>query len=140
MIRISHRGNLQKAQSERENTVAYIQEALNKDYHVEIDVFFMDNKWFLGHDGPETEVEFEFLDNPRFFLHCKNLAALNELTHEGVEADFFAHDNDKWVLTRNGFIWTFPRQETCYNSIIVDLENSGNYGDITGVCSDIWEK
>lgn len=140
MIKIAHRGLISGADQSKENTIPQIELALNKGFHVEIDIFFIDNRWFLGHDNPETEVKFEFLDNRNFFLHCKNLAALNELTHEGIDADFFAHNHDPWVLTRNGFIWTFPNEETCYNSIIVDLENKGNYGDIAGVCSDIWLK
>ena len=52
MILISHRGNLHGKQPERENTVQYINEALDKGFDVEIDLWGKDNFLYLGHDGP----------------------------------------------------------------------------------------
>ena len=44
MILISHRGNIDGKNPEKENTVAYITEALDKGYHCEIDVCKFDGK------------------------------------------------------------------------------------------------
>lgn len=138
MIKIAHRALLKGEDKVKENTITQIELALKEGFYCELDVWFLDNKWFLGHDSPQTEVNFGFLDNRKFFLHCKNLFALSELTHNGIDADFFAHENDDWVLTREGYIWTFPEKKTCESSIIVDLKNEGKYGDIAGICSDLW--
>jgi hypothetical protein len=47
MILIAHRGNISGPNSDFENSIPYIQEALNQDYNVEVDVWFDDNKgWF----------------------------------------------------------------------------------------------
>ncbi len=60
MILISHRGNITGANPSRENSPDYIQEALEADYNVEIDVWYKDKKWNLGHDEPQYEVESNF--------------------------------------------------------------------------------
>ena len=44
---ISHRGNLTGRDPFRENTVEYIQEALDKGFDVEIDVRCVDGKLYL---------------------------------------------------------------------------------------------
>ena len=63
MILISHRGNIDGKNSEKENTVAYITEALDKGYHCEIDVCKFDGKQFyLGHDEPQESVSMSWLD------------------------------------------------------------------------------
>ena len=44
MILISHRGNLDSIQPDKENTKAYIDNAISEDYHVEIDLRMKDKK------------------------------------------------------------------------------------------------
>ena len=61
MILISHRGNINTVNLERENTKSYIQEAIDLGYDVEIDVRYADDKFWLGHDEPDYEVELEWL-------------------------------------------------------------------------------
>ena len=53
MIFISHRGNLTGKNPEKENKPSYISEALNQGYNCEVDVWFVDNKFMLGHDEPK---------------------------------------------------------------------------------------
>ena len=38
MILIAHRGNVNGKNPERENTIEYIEEAIKKGYHCEIDI------------------------------------------------------------------------------------------------------
>ena len=61
MILISHRGNRNGKNVDRENSPDYIQEALDEGYDVEIDVWVKDDKFFLGHDEPEYTTDKEFL-------------------------------------------------------------------------------
>ena len=74
MILISHRGNISGPNLERENHPEYIFEALQAGYDVEIDVWFVDGKFMLGHDEPQYEFPFPLLDNnySKIWLHCKN--------------------------------------------------------------------
>ena len=58
---ISHRGNISGPNPERENHPEYIFEVLQAGYDVEIDVWFVDNKFMLGHDEPQYEFPFELL-------------------------------------------------------------------------------
>jgi hypothetical protein len=52
MILISHRGNLNGPNPERENHPDYIWEALRAGFEVEIDVWWVEGKFKLGHDEP----------------------------------------------------------------------------------------
>ena len=52
MIYIAHRGLFNGPDKEKENSPAQINQALFKGYDVEVDVWFKDGKWFLGHDEP----------------------------------------------------------------------------------------
>ena len=65
MILISHRGNLNGKIPEYENNPLYIDRALGKGYDVEIDVWFRDDMFFLGHDFPTYRVEIDYLRNKK---------------------------------------------------------------------------
>jgi len=49
---ISHRGNIDGRIPNSENSPEYISLALSKGYEVEIDVWFVDGSFYLGHDEP----------------------------------------------------------------------------------------
>lgn len=139
---ISHRGNISGPNPERENHPEYIFEALQAGYDVEIDVWFVDNKFMLGHDEPQYEFPFELLNNnySRLWLHCKNLDALSkliELDPTGQKVSYFWHENDKVTLTSKNVIWSHPNNAPIKNSIAVMPEvNSYDVSGCSGVCSD----
>lgn len=60
MIFISHRGNLNGPNKIEENKIEYIEEALNKKFDVEIDLWFVNKNFFLGHDKPQYKVDKKF--------------------------------------------------------------------------------
>ena len=68
MILISHRGNISGPNLDKENRPEYIQQALNEGYNVEVDVWYQDQGWFLGHDKPQHLINIEYLKNLNF-LH-----------------------------------------------------------------------
>jgi len=50
MILISHRGNVSGPNPKMENSPLFIQSALEQGFNVEIDVWYKDKKFYLGHD------------------------------------------------------------------------------------------
>lgn len=64
MIIISHRGNLYgpDKENENENKPEQIQKVLDLGYYVEIDVWLIDEKLYLGHDFPQYETNLTFLE------------------------------------------------------------------------------
>lgn len=138
MILISHRGNINGKNLELENSASYIKEALNQNYNVEIDVWKIRKELLLGHDSPMHYSNLAFLDNPKFWLHAKNIEALEFLLKNIKYANVFWHQEDDFTLTNRGFIWTFPNKNLTTNSICVlpELGFSGNIQTCKGICSD----
>jgi hypothetical protein len=141
---ISHRGNISGPNPERENQPEYIFEALQAGYDVEVDVWFENGKFMLGHDEPQYEFPFELLDKnyPKLWIHCKNMEALstlNMLDQNGDKINYFMHENDLGVLTSKGYIWS---TEIFERGILVMPEIfSKEPTELTlGVCSDYIEK
>ena len=52
MIFIAHRGNTRGPNPIKENRADYLFEALNQGYEIEIDIWYEDEQWWLGHDEP----------------------------------------------------------------------------------------
>ena len=137
---ISHRGNLSGPNPEQENQPEYIVEALKQGYDVEIDVWFKDDKFMLGHDEPQYEFPFELIDQhyPKLWIHCKNIDALsklNELDPNGSKVNYFWHENDLGVLTSKSYIWS---TNLINNGILVmpELFDKQPIETTMGICSD----
>ncbi len=140
MILISHRGNTEGINPDLENSPPYIESALNSGFNVEIDVWKVEGKIFLGHDKPQHEIEVSFLKNRKLWCHAKNLEALEFMLSEGKIRCFW-HQEDNVTLTNDNYIWTYPGIELKKNSICVKPEAHGiRLEDIpshcSGICSD----
>ena len=141
MIYISHRGNIEGKSEKNENNPEYIMKAVDKGFDVEIDVWLLEKKYYLGHDNPQYKIERSFLANEKLWCHAKNLEAL-----EGMMASkdirFFWHQEDDVTLTSDNFIWTFPGKKLMKNSICVMPEVSRikpsdqTLKNCVGICSD----
>ena len=136
MILISHRGNLNGRVIENENNPLYIDRALGKGYDVEIDVWYEDSKWYLGHDNPQYEIELDYLKNQSLWCHAKNIEALYEMTsHSDIHS--FWHQEDDVTLTSRNFIWTYPGKKLTEASICVLPEKNNEISKkVLGICSD----
>ena len=143
MILIAHRGNVNGSQPENENNLEYIKQAMEAGYSVEIDVWKINGKFFLGHDTPDHEVSLQFLTNhsnqvmvnvgePELFCQLEAMLAC------GIHC--FWHEEDDFTLTSNNKIWTYPNKDATKKSIVVcnTLEECIKYIDqgVYGVCSD----
>tara|TARA_A100001515_G_scaffold143525_1_gene144875 strand:+ start:6622 stop:7053 length:432 start_codon:yes stop_codon:yes gene_type:complete len=137
MILISHRGNT-TGKTLEENNPSLLNKLIEKEYNVEIDVWYDGEQLFLGHDKPEFKVETEYLKNDLFWCHAKNLLALEFMLENNIHC--FWHQNDDYTLTSKGIIWTYPNRLVSKKSVIVckTLQETEYYKDldIFGICSD----
>lgn len=137
MIFIAHRGNLY-GKNKLENNPSFIDKALKLGYNVEIDVWKIGDKIFLGHDSPEYEVENSYLLNDNFWCHAKNLESLEWMLENNIRC--FWHQEDDFTLTSDKIIWTYPGKNVTSRSVIVcqTLEDFVKYSEMNvyGICSD----
>jgi len=136
---IAHRGNLNGPQPDKENSPDYISKAIESGYNVEIDIWFINNKWYLGHDNPTYEIKYHFLFDSRFWLHAKNGEAFDKLLKDkNYNFNVFWHTTEDWVLTSKKYIWTYPNKILYLNSICVlpELGYNGDLNKCDGICTD----
>ncbi len=135
---IAHRGNINGRDEEQENNPIYISKALESGYDAEIDVWYINKEWYLGHDKPQYKIEdYSFFSKKGLWLHAKNGDAFFELLKD-TELNIFWHTNEDWILTSKGYIWTYPNKTLYPNSICVlpELGFNGNIKECHGICSD----
>ena len=137
MILISHRGNLNGVNVEKENSVDYIKAALSQGFDVEIDVWDIFGSYFLGHDEPQYLVKKDFLKNEHLWCHAKNIRGLYSMLEDSIHC--FWHQEDDVSLTSDGYLWTYPGKELTKNSIAVLPEEKPDV-EIAGICSDFVER
>lgn len=141
MILISHRGNINGPTPDQENSVEYIQEAIAAGYNVEIDLWYKEGAYFLGHDAPQYQVDFKFLHQPKLWIHCKDYITLQHLVSLGSFTNFFYHTDEDYVLTSHHYIWAYPGQPGGSWTIAVMPEwHNESVEKFAGVCSDYVEK
>ena len=119
---IAHRGNINEKKPEKENHPDYILEAMQLGYDVEVDVWYENDKFVLGHNNPEYEIDYNFLLNQSLWCHAKNIEALYAM--RALKAHCFWHQEDDVSLTSNGFLWTYPGKPLYGLSICVKPELS----------------
>lgn len=140
MLKISHRGNVNGPDLEKENSIEQIFIAIGKGFDVEVDVWVVDGLIFFGHDYPKYLIDdfiIKKIKNSAWF-HCKNLEALLFFANNPVPYVFFWHQKDDFTLTSNGYIWTYPNKDITSRSIIVDLDLNYKYNNIIpyAICTD----
>jgi hypothetical protein len=137
---IAHRGLTNGPNANLENQPDQIMFALNQGYDCEIDLWILDNQYYLGHDAPTYKIDCDFLEKQGLWIHAKNIEALYVL---GVnnKLNFFWHQEDNFTLTSHGYIWTYPGNLLTKNSISVlpewqDTELKNLDLNCYGICSD----
>ena len=140
---IAHRGLINGPDVNLENRPAVIEDALRQGFDCEIDVWYKDQQFFLGHDFPDYQVSFDFLLQKGLWLHAKNLDALYVLGANS-QMNYFWHQEDDFTLTSKNYIWTYPGKSYTPLSIIVlpeintdiKLFNNLKLYKCFGICSD----
>lgn len=139
---ISHRGNLNGINPIMENSIDYIEIALQKGFDVEIDIWKIDDILFLGHDIPQYKVDLSWIikNVKNLWIHCKNINALiyfREKKGSNYCFNFFWHENDTVTITSLGYIWAYPGKQPIKGSIAVMPELYNDEIDLcTAICTD----
>ena len=147
---ISHRGNIDGPNSSMENNPNQVDLVLNCGFDCEIDLYYLEENFYLGHDNPTHLVTIEWLveRKNRLWIHCKNYSALNKFAGDLNRFIYFWHQNDNFTLTSTNLIWTFPGQQLGQKSILVLPESYLNLDSfdqetlkkVYGVCTDFPSK
>lgn len=143
MILISHRGNL-RGRSVFENIPGFVDDALDAGYDAEIDMFVNEKGIYLGHDFPMSKIPFKWLleRRSRLWVHCKNFEALSLMNNAEENFTYFWHQDDKYTITSNGYIWAYPGEPVgTMKSIVVLPEVKYSDAELIrmnpyGICSD----
>lgn len=139
---IAHRGLLDGPDKDKENTISALIAARQQGYDVEIDVWYHDHSWWLGHDNPSEKIDFEWLcnidqdtciDTHHAWIHAKSIETLYQLQNMPWKGHVFFHENDPCVLTNTGYIWTYPGYQLTPLSICVMPE----YTDTLLTCDNM---
>jgi hypothetical protein len=138
MFWIAHRGNISGARPLLENSPDYIQQSIDAGYMAEIDLWRIDQLFYLGHDDAQYSVELSWLEERKdhLWVHCKNINALEALSSSNLH--YFWHEQDTVTLTSKGYIWAFPGNQPIVNSIAVmpEIHNEIALTRCAGICSD----
>jgi len=126
----------------RENTPSYIDTAISAGYEVEVDINYLNGKFYLGHDTPDYEITITWMDKRKsnIWFHCKNLESASHLgLLEGFK--FFCHTSDDFVLTSTNHVWVHDLSTNIGDRSIIPLlsdEEVINYnGNIPyAICTD----
>jgi len=141
MILISHRGNLEGEWAEKENSPDYIDRAIELGYDIEVDLCSKDGKLWLGHDRPQYKISIVWLlrRKKNLWIHVKDYGALVRIMRTKLK--FFCHEQDKYTLTSNGYIWSHDLTNKVNDKCIIPLLSSESVSSYDqkgfyAVCSD----
>jgi hypothetical protein len=141
MILISHRGNVDGRIESYENNPSYIDLAIERGFQVEIDIWYLDDSLWLGHDNPQYKIDLGWIKNriSILWIHCKNIDAMIYLKNTDMPFNYFWHQEDDVTITSLGYFWTYPGKKLTKNSIAVmpELRSFQNIEISLGVCSDL---
>lgn len=111
---ISHRGNLTGPNSAPggENSIEAIFKARKEGLTVEVDLWYDEDGFMLGHDAPQYSIsnvqvsDLSCMDP--VLWHAKNIQAAYALHDKFKMAHFFFHESDPHTLTSKGLALTHP--------------------------------
>lgn len=133
---ISHRGNLYGPNQATENSPQVVIQALHQGFEVEIDVWYVDDEWFLGHDSPQYPIGLPFLQQKGLWCHAKNLCALTGMLYHPFIHCFW-HQTDYVTLTNRGIPWCFPGFSMEKGISVLHSRNATIPRErILGICTD----
>lgn len=149
---IAHRANVYGPNPKTENTIESIDFCVKNYINIEIDIWYKDGKYFLGHDEPKIEfdpIKYNF-GIINVFFHCKTLETffnLRKFYLNSKQFDLFIHNKDDATITNCGYMWTYPGKELFKDSIAVmpeiisefyleDVRKKYIKNEIKAVCTD----
>jgi hypothetical protein len=117
----AHRGNLEGRIAERENQPDYIDEAIAEGYGVEVDLWKIDDRVYLGHDDGQYDIDLKWLQDREQFLlvHTKNREALDFCLRNKLHA--FWHTDEDYVITTQGYTVGYPGKLSVGDSFLLSV-------------------
>lgn len=147
-MKIAHRGLVDGPNPALENRRGKIEGLVVEEGKVcEVDVWFLQGEYWLGHDGPMEHVDFSWLlkHKDRLLIHTKNVEAFSSFTflrsHGGYDFHFFYHGTEDVVFTSRGIVIPYPGIDVYPGWIHMMPESAlpkNNYGPVA-ICSDFVE-
>ena len=121
---ISHRGCLNGPDPLIENKPNQIDLAIQHSLDVEIDLWMLDENLLLGHDAPQYPISIGWLykRSNNLWVHCKNIEALDYLSSQQSNLNYFFHQTDHVTLTSKNFMWVYPNMDFTENSVVVAMD------------------
>jgi hypothetical protein len=118
---IAHRALINGPDQNIENHPDQIVSAIGQGFDCEVDLWFEDSRFYLGHDEPQYAIDKDFLIRHRknLWIHAKNLPALYWLTNTNKFFNHFWHQTDDFVITSQGYIWAYPGKMLTDRSVMV---------------------
>lgn len=140
-ILISHLGNLDGRMPEKENTLAHIQNALDRGFHVCAQIVYRNGAFLLPCARGYELAKPAFLSSQRVWCCTDDPTAMDALC--AINAHSFFITERLPSLTTAQFIWTLPPHKLASRSIAVFpefveqawLEDEAN--DPAGICTNI---
>lgn len=115
---ILHRGN-NNGPNSVENKPTEIIKLLSDGFEIEIDLWYKNNKLYLGHDEPQYEIKEDFLEQNGLWIHCKDAKTLEYMNTKKKYLHYFYHTDEDYVLTSRGYIWCYVGKPALENSVVV---------------------
>jgi hypothetical protein len=141
---IAHRALTNGADIYLENRLDILMDRIKCAQYSECDIWYINNKLYLGHDRATTEIDISALMTPYLLLHMKNREALEyflELRRSGIyNFNIFWHTTEDYVISSLEDIIVFPGKEIISHSIYMmpenDLSKRNSNKKISQICSD----
>lgn len=137
-IVISHLGNINGRQEERENTLSYIREALDAGWHVCVHVRYCNGSFLLPHATGWAAAPPALLSKQRVWCYTDDADSMDALC--GVNAHAFFASDSLPTLTTAQFVWTPPPHPLAVRSIAAFPELTDDSwllaAEPAGVCSN----
>jgi hypothetical protein len=137
---ISHRGNLNGKNPSNENVPTQVLAVIRLGFDCEVDLWIVNDKLYLGHDGADNLIQKEFLldYSEWLWIHCKNIDAVIWCQDNSNRLHYFWHESDTLTLTSKLVIWAYPGVQPIVNSVAVLPEINGeeSLDCCNGICSD----
>lgn len=104
--KIAHRALVAGPDHEKENNIQTIHTRCQQGLSSEIDIWFHEEEFWIGHDAPRERVTLEFLTSEFLWIHAKNGEAFYKLqaisNERGLGLRIFYHTQEHYALTTVG--------------------------------------